>query len=109
MQASAPAFLTSAAMSSDAHSREQHKHLLASEVLRASGTLRLTAPGHSMLPTLWPGDLLTVEARSIDQVQAGDVVLFTRENRFFVHRVLRKDIKKFRENASYARRREARD
>jgi hypothetical protein len=44
-----------------------------------------------MLPTLWPGDLLTIAARSIDQVQAGDVVLYMRENRFFVHRVLRKE------------------
>jgi hypothetical protein len=46
--------------------------------------------GQSMLPTLWPGDLLTVCAVQFDEVAAGDVVLFTREDRFFIHRVLRK-------------------
>jgi len=91
MQASAQEFLASAVMPSDAHFREPHKHILAAELLRTSGTLRLAALGHSMLPTLWPGDVLNVEARSIDQVQVGDVVLFMRENRFFIHRVLQKD------------------
>jgi signal peptidase I len=91
MQASAQEFLASAVMPSDAQSREQHKHILATEVLRTSGTVRLKALGHSMLPTLWPGDLLTIAAQSIEGVQVGDVVLFMRENRFFIHRVLRKD------------------
>ncbi len=78
-------------MQPDAHARERHKHSLASEVLRTTGTVRLGALGYSMLPTLWPGDLLTIEAKSFDQVQAGDVVLFTREDRFFIHRILRKE------------------
>jgi hypothetical protein len=71
-------------------SREPHKQSLAVEVLRNTGKLRLTARGYSMLPTLWPGDLLDIEATSFDLVHAGDVVLFTREDRFFIHRILQK-------------------
>lgn len=71
-------------------SREPHKHSLAAEVLRETGKLRLVARGHSMLPVLWPGDLLNIEAASFDQVCSGDVVLFTREDRFFVHRIVRR-------------------
>ena len=41
-------------------------------------------------PTLWPGDLLTVETTTFEQVQIGDIVLYQRSGRFFIHRVLRK-------------------
>jgi signal peptidase I len=71
-------------------SRDQQKHSLAAEVLRKSGHLRLAAMGQSMLPTLWPGDLLTVRRVQFDEVAVGDVVLFAREDRFFIHRVLGK-------------------
>jgi signal peptidase I len=84
-------FLTlSEPMPESTQSRDQFKQNLAADVLRATGSLRLAASGYSMLPTLWPGDLLTIQALSFDQVQAGDVVLFAREGRFFIHRVLRK-------------------
>jgi len=33
---------------------------LAAEVLRSSGRLRLRATGTSMLPAVWPGDVLSV-------------------------------------------------
>jgi hypothetical protein len=42
-----------------------------------------------MLPTLWPGDLLTIQAQTIDRTRVGDVVLFARGGRFFVHRIVR--------------------
>jgi hypothetical protein len=94
MQASAQEFLGAPGfMQPDAHARELHKQTLAAEVLRTTGTVRLAALGYSMLPTLWPGDLLTIEAKSFDQVQVGDVVLFAREDRFFIHRILcKKDL-----------------
>jgi hypothetical protein len=69
--------------------REQSKHNLAVEVLRSTGMLRLTAFGHSMLPTLFPGDILTVKAEPLPEIQVGDVVLFARQGRFFIHRNLR--------------------
>lgn len=75
-------------MESCPQSREPDKHSLAAEVLRNTGKLRLVARGHSMLPALWPGDLLNIEAAGLDRVRAGDVVLFIREGRFFIHRVV---------------------
>jgi len=80
-----------AALPRDIQSREHHKHSLATEVLGTAGTLRLAARGYSMVPSLWPGDVLTIEAQSFDRVQGGDVVLFSREDRFYIHRMLRKD------------------
>jgi hypothetical protein len=41
-----------------------------------------------MLPTLWPGDLLTLESAVVKPVLPGEIVLFHRENRFFIHRVV---------------------
>jgi signal peptidase I len=70
--------------------RELCKHNLADEVLRTTGVLRLAAFGYSMLPTLWPGDVLIVQAHAFDQLQPGDVVLFSRDGRFFIHRILRR-------------------
>lgn len=43
-----------------------------------------------MLPTLWPGDVLTIRTQSFEQVRDGDVVLFERDGRFFIHRILSK-------------------
>jgi hypothetical protein len=70
--------------------REQRRCSLAAEGLQSSGKLKLRATGASMLPTLWPGDLLTIQYNNFDQVEQGDVVLFLREGRFFIHRVLSK-------------------
>lgn len=72
------------------HSRDQQKHSLATEVLHSTGQLRLAAMGQSMLPTIWPGDVLSIRAIQFEQVRAGDVILFTRDDRFFIHRVVRK-------------------
>lgn len=77
-------------MPESVQSRDQFKQSLAAEVLWTTGSLRLAAFGYSMLPTLWPGDLLTIQAQSFDQIQAADVVLFARVERFFIHRVLRR-------------------
>lgn len=71
-------------------SREQLKHSLAADVLRTAGRFRLAAFGYSMLPTLWPGEVLTIESQFLEQVQPSEVVLFSREGRFFIHRVVRK-------------------
>jgi hypothetical protein len=63
---------------------------LAVECLRTSGRLRLKAFGWSMLPSLWPGDALMIERTSREGVSLGDIVLFRREDRFFVHRLVSK-------------------
>jgi len=69
--------------------REQHKRDLAVEVLRTSGRVRLAARGYSMLPSLWPGDVLTIQASTLAQLLPADLVLYWREGSFFVHRVVR--------------------
>ncbi len=44
-----------------------------------------------MLPTIWPGDVLVIERARGEEVTEGDIVLFCRDRRFVVHRVLAKD------------------
>lgn len=63
---------------------------LASEVLRSSGRLRLRVTGWSMLPTVWPGDILMIDRTSGPEISAGDIVLFARDRRLCAHRVVRK-------------------
>ena len=63
---------------------------LAGEVLRSSGTLRLRVTGWSMLPSVMPGDTLVIERTSGNAVSEGDIVLYGRDRRLFVHRVVAK-------------------
>jgi len=60
---------------------------LAGEVLRSSGRLRLRVTGLSMLPAIFPGDTLVIEPANSESVGKGDIVLFHRDRRLFVHRV----------------------
>lgn len=62
---------------------------LAAEVLRSWGALRLRVTGWSMLPAVWPGDTLMIESAGTGGVTEGDMVLFGRERRLFVHRVVK--------------------
>jgi hypothetical protein len=82
--------------------RDQNRCALAAEVLRASGELKLQAMGLSMLPSLWPGDLLTIQSSQPgrfashikpSEIKPGEIVLYVREQRFFIHRVVRNDLK----------------
>lgn len=61
---------------------------MAGEVLRAGGSLRLKVNGWSMLPAIWPGDILEIAAATRDEIAVGDLVLYERDGRFFVHRVI---------------------
>ena len=63
---------------------------MAAEVLHAKGTIRLQVTGWSMLPSVWPGDTLVIESVDAAAVSEGDVVLFGRDRRLFVHRVIAK-------------------
>jgi hypothetical protein len=75
-------------MCEGAQSREHIKQKLAADVLRTTGRVQLVAFGYSMLPSLWPGDQLTIETRPFEQIRRGDVVLYARLGRLFIHRVL---------------------
>lgn len=67
---------------------ENPKFGLAAEMLRGRGTVHLKAWGTSMLPSVWPGDLLTIQGAADDEVVPGDIVLVRRNNRFLVHRLI---------------------
>jgi hypothetical protein len=70
--------------------REDPKLGLAAEMLRDHGAVCLELRGTSMLPSLWPGDLLTIQSSVPCEVVPGDIVLVMRDNRFFVHRLIEK-------------------
>jgi len=68
--------------------RNELKRRLFLQVLRSSGAARLAVTGTSMLPAIWPGDVLEVCRQGVDEVQRGDVVLFRRDGRLVAHRVV---------------------
>jgi signal peptidase I len=60
---------------------------LAQKTLRRFGSLRLRVTGFSMLPSVWPGDLLLIRRQEMEQIYPGDIVLFARHGRLIAHRV----------------------
>jgi SOS-response transcriptional repressor LexA len=70
--------------------REDLKLDLIIEALRSRGTVRLKALGTSMLPSVWPGDQLTIQSAAHDDVVPGDIVLAVHNDRVFVHRLVEK-------------------
>jgi hypothetical protein len=75
-------------MASTPEVRTNAKADLAAELLRHGGSVLLKARGTSMLPSVWPGDLLTIQSVACDEVVAGDIVLVLRDHHFFVHRLV---------------------
>jgi hypothetical protein len=63
---------------------------LAAEVLHRFGEVRFIAHGGSMIPSIYPGDLLTVRSDSASDARRGEIVFFLLGGRPFVHRVMRK-------------------
>ena len=70
-----------------ADTRGDLKQDLFIEVLHFFGEARLAVNGASMLPALWPGDTLTVERQSLENILPGEIVLCIREGRFTAHRM----------------------
>jgi signal peptidase I len=68
--------------------REDPKVGLAADMLRDCGRVQLQAWGTSMLPSLWPGDLLTIESVAHSEVVPGDIVLVLRDHAFLIHRLV---------------------
>lgn len=62
---------------------------LAAEVLRASGAVSLRVFGCSMLPSIWPGDVIAVRHARVFDIRPGKLVLYSREGGgFIVHRAV---------------------
>lgn len=71
-------------------SRDQLHCEMAAKLLRGGGTLQFRALGSSMIPSLWPGDILKIRPVEIADVAAGEIVLFSRNSLLVTHRVVRK-------------------
>jgi hypothetical protein len=65
---------------------------LVAEALRLSAGspqgLHLRVHGESMLPALWPGDVVEIASCSMEDVRPGEIVLAVREGRLFLHRLV---------------------
>jgi hypothetical protein len=61
---------------------------LVADALRLGGRLRLRVHGESMLPTLWPGDVVEIASCSSEDVRPGDIVLARRDGRLYLHRLV---------------------
>jgi len=61
---------------------------LAADSLRQGGHLYLRVHGESMLPTIWPGDVLEIASCSLEDVRCADIVLAARDGRLFLHRFI---------------------
>jgi hypothetical protein len=64
------------------------KQELLLQVLRDYGRVRIRALGTSMLPALWPGDVLDIERTDGGEIGGGDIVLRERSGQLFAHRVV---------------------
>lgn len=76
------------AASDSALIREPEACNLIAETLRRFHFVRLAVTGTSMLPEIWPGDLLTIQRKDPTSVQPGELALYLRQGRLFAHRVL---------------------
>jgi signal peptidase I len=61
---------------------------LAEEVVRSFGEVWLRVLGTSMAPSILPGDLVFVQRAGLDEISLGEIVLFSRDDRWFAHRVV---------------------
>lgn len=60
---------------------------LVADVAFNFGEVRLKVTGASMIPAIWPGDVITVCRRHIAELQPGHIVLYRREGMLVAHRL----------------------
>ena len=58
------------------------------EIVRTFGQVRLRVFGTSMVPSILPGELISVQRADISEISLGEIVLYSREGRLFAHRVV---------------------
>jgi hypothetical protein len=61
---------------------------LAGEILRARSPIEVRTSGTSMLPSIWPGDVLAIENCDASEIRRGDIIRFMQAGRFVIHRVI---------------------
>jgi signal peptidase len=75
--------------------RDAAKRSLVAEVARSFGQVRLRVTGTSMLPSVWPGDILTVSRCNVADLLPGRIVLCFRNQEFVAHRLTGKTGNRF--------------
>jgi signal peptidase I len=61
---------------------------LAGEIVRTFGRVRVRVTGMSMIPAVWPGDVLVVERRAAEKIERGEIAVAERDGRLVAHRVV---------------------
>ncbi len=67
---------------------DRSKVALFGDVLHRFGEATVKVIGSSMLPSIWPGDVLTIRRRLASEIRTGEIAVFTRHDRLFAHRVV---------------------
>jgi hypothetical protein len=67
---------------------EPPKATLVVDLMLATGRADIRAFGLSMLPSIWPGDLLTIQSAQAPDISAGDIVAIRQNGHWLVHRVV---------------------
>jgi signal peptidase I len=62
---------------------------LVAEVVRSTGKASLGVTGCSMLPVIWPGDVLTIHQHCPAESEPGQILLYSRNGRLTAHRVIK--------------------
>lgn len=60
---------------------------LVEEVIRNFGEVRLRVFGTSMVPSVQPGDVVLIQRAMLEEILPGEIAVFLRMGRLFVHRV----------------------
>jgi signal peptidase I len=61
---------------------------LTREIVRRFGEVRLRVFGTSMVPAILPGDMISVQRADLFEISPGEIVMYLRDGRLFVHRVV---------------------
>ena len=61
---------------------------LAQEVVHNFGEVRLSVFGTSMVPSVLPGDQVLIQRATPEEILPGEIAVFLRSGRLFVHRVV---------------------
>jgi signal peptidase I len=70
------------------NARAKTSNELAGEVVRCFGAVRFRVLGTSMAPAIRHRDVVSVESARIEEISAGEIVLFSHYGRMFAHRVV---------------------
>jgi signal peptidase len=75
-------------MDDELHPRSVTGRQLVVDVASNFGVVRLKVTGASMIPAIWPGDVIIVRT-ALAQLQPGQIVLYRREGMLIAHRITR--------------------